>query len=148
MTEIQIRQRFALPPERAWESLVAFDRYPEWIESYEAVEFVGTQHEGVGTRWRQTRTVFGRSHSQVMEVTSWEGPRSFALVAEESGARYETRYELAPVEGGTEVVMTFSVTGTNPLSRVFVRTIGRRLLRGTGEAMARDLEDLAAVAGG
>ena len=148
MPEIEVRQRFAMPIERTWARLVAVDRYPEWVRSYEEVEFEGEQREGVGTRWRQQRIVFGRSHAQVMQVTHWEAPRELVLVAREAGGRYETRYYLDAVEGGTEVVVTFSVSGTNPIAWVFVQTIGRRMVRGTGEAMGRDLADLAAAAGG
>ncbi len=148
MPEIQVRQRFALPPEGAWAVLVAFERYPEWVGSYESVEFLGEALEGVGARWRQTRTVFGRSHSQEMEVMGWEAPRELVLVATESGGRYETRYQFEAVEGGTEVVTTFSVAATNPIAWVFVQTIGGRMLRSTGAAMAADLAELAAVASG
>ena len=148
MPEIQVRQRFALPPTGAWAVLVAFERYPEWVGSYESVEFLGETREGVGARWRQTRTVFGRSHSQEMAVTRWEAPCELVLVATEAGGRYGTRYQLDAVDGGTEVVTTFSVTATNPIAWVFVQTIGRRMLRGTGAAIAADLGELAAVAGG
>ena len=146
MPEIQLRQRFGLPPEGAWAVLVAFERYPEWVGSYEEVEFLGDAREGVGARWRQTRTVFGRSHSQEMEVTGWEPPRELVLVATEAGARYETRTNLEAIDGGTEVVTTFSVAATNPIAWVFVQTIGRRMLRSTGGAMGQDLADLAAAA--
>ena len=146
MPEVQVRQRFGLPPEGAWEVLVALERYPERVGSYESVELLGEAREGVGARWRQTRTVFGRSHSQEMEVTGWEAPREFVLVATEAGARHETRYQFGAIEGDTEVVTTFSVAATNPIAWVFVQTIGRRMLRSTGEAMGRDLVDLAAAA--
>jgi uncharacterized protein YndB with AHSA1/START domain len=148
MPEVQVRQHFDGSVERVWEVLVAIERYPERVGSYESVEFRGEQREGVGARWRQTRTVFGRSHSQEMEVTRWEAPRELVLVATEAGGRYETRYELESVDGGTEVVVTFSVAATNPIAWVFVRTIGRRMLRGTGEAIEADLGELAGVVGG
>jgi uncharacterized protein YndB with AHSA1/START domain len=147
MAEVQVRQRFEGPVERVWEVLVAIEQYPERVGSYESVEFLGEAHEGVGARWRQTRTVFGRSHSQEMEVTRWEAPRELVLVATESGGRYEMRYDLEAVDGGTDVVLTFSVAATNPIAWVFVQTIGGRMLRSTGAAMAADLAELAAVAG-
>ena len=148
MPEIQTRQRFSMRLEQAWAVLAAVERYPDRVDSYESVEFEGEQREGVGARWRQTRTVFGRSHRQTMEVTGWEAPRELVLVAKEAGARYETRYQLEAVDGGTGVTMTFLVRATNPLAWLFVQTIGRRMLRGTGEAMAGDLVDLASAAGG
>ena len=128
--------------------LAAFERYPERMRSSVAIEFDGERREGIGVRWRQTRTVFGRSHSQDIEITGWKPPRQLVLAAREAGALYETRYELASVEGHTEVRMTLSVTATNPIAWVFVTTVGRRILRSTGETMARDLADLSSAAGG
>jgi len=148
MAEIQVEQRFDCSVTAAWDLLTEVARYPERVGSYERVEFQGSQREGPGTRWRQTRTVFGRSHSQEIEVVACGAPRTFAHQAREAGALYETRYELAVVDGATRVVMTFSVRATNPIAGLFVKTIGRRMLRGTGEAMAKDLADLAAVANG
>ena len=148
MPEVQVHQQFASPRERVWDLLIAFERYPERIRSYEAVEFDGERREGIGARWRQTRTVFGRLHSQDIEITGWEPPRQLVLAAREAGALYETRYELAAVHGYTEVMMTFSIAATNPVAWVFVTTIGRRLLRSTRVAITQDLADLSAVAGG
>jgi hypothetical protein len=81
-----------------------------------------------------------------MYSSRWAAPRELVLVAAESGGRYETRYQFEAVEGGTEVVTTFSVAATNPIAWVLVQTIGRRMLRST--TMAADLAELAAVAGG
>lgn len=145
MPEVQVRQRFEGLREHVWEVLVEIERYPERV-GYESVDFLGEQREEVGARWRQTRTVFGRSHSQEMEVTGWEPSRELVLVSTEAGARYETRTNLKAIDGGTEVVTTFSVAATNPIAWVFVQTIGRRMLRSTGGAMGQDLADLAAAA--
>ncbi len=147
MPEVQVQQPFSLPLDRVWDLLVAFERYPERIHSYVAIEFDSERREGIGTRWRQTRTVFGRSHSQDIEITGWEPPHRLVLAAREAGALYETRYELASVDEYTNVTMTFSVTAKNPAAWIFVTTIGRRLLRSTGATMTQDLADLLSATG-
>lgn len=145
MPEVQVQQQFASPRDRVWDLLTAFERYPERVGSYEAVEFSGEQREGIGARWRQTRTVFGRSHSQEIEITGWEPPLRLVLAAREAGALYETRYELASVDEHTEVTMTFSVAATNPVAWIFLTTIGRRFLRSTNVALMQDLSDLSSA---
>ena len=144
MRSTEVQRTFPLPLERTWDLLTAFEHYPGRIDSYEALEFENDQRSGIGARWRQTRTVFGRSHSQRITVTGWESSRVLTLQAHEAGARYETRYELVTVSNETEVTMTFSVAATNPLAWLFIQMFGRRLLRSTGEAIRRDLDDLAA----
>lgn len=132
-------------PSEAWEVLVDFAAYPERMASYESLELLSVASGGLGTRWRQTRTVYGRSHSQVMEVTRWEEPTLLELEAGERGARYRTTYVLVESASGTRVEMRFEVEATNPLARAFQRLFGARLMRSTAEAMEKDLEDLLAA---
>ena len=62
--------------------------------SYEAIEWLTSEKSGVGAKWKQTRTVYGKSHTQTIEVVEWREPTSFALTATEAGATYLTRYSL------------------------------------------------------
>ena len=74
-------------------------RYPSRVKSYEAIEWLTSEKSGVGAKWKQTRTVYGKSHTQTIEVVEWREPTSFALTAAEAGATYLTRYSL----GGLDV---------------------------------------------
>ena len=69
-------------------------RYPSRVKSYEAIEWLTSEKSGVGAKWKQARTVYGKSHTQTIEVVEWREPTSFALTATEAGATYLTRYSL------------------------------------------------------
>jgi uncharacterized protein YndB with AHSA1/START domain len=146
MTVVSIKQRVAAPVEVAWAAIIDIDGYPKHVGSYVRVEFMTSNRTGVGARWRQWRTVFGREHDQTIEITTWEPPRRLVTTAQESGATYETTYLLEAEGSETLVTMAFEVRPLNPVASLFQRLLGRRLLASTREAMERDLSDLAAAA--
>ena len=131
--------------EKTWSTLVDLDRYPSRITSYEAIAWLTSEKSGVGAKWKQTRRVYGKSHTQTIEVVEWKEPTSFAMTATEAGATYLTRYSLGESKGGetTEVSPPFEVQPNNLFSKVFVKLVGKKLLGSTRETLQNDVSDLA-----
>lgn len=140
--EVTVRGHAAVSPEKAWETIVAVERYPGVVGSYVSVEPITSDTRRVGTRWRQTRTVFGRRHAQVLEITEWDPPRAMTTTAVESGAIYTTRHRLDGGQDGTSIEVRFGVRSSNALATLFQRLLGARMLKSTESAMQRDLADL------
>lgn len=140
--EVTVRGHAAVAPERAWEMVVTVERYPGLVGSYVSVEPITAGARGVGTRWRQTRTVFGRRHAQVLEITEWDPPREMTTTAVESGAIYTTRHRLDGSPDGTRIEVRFEVRSSSALATLFQRLLGSRMLKSTESAMRRDLADL------
>lgn len=143
MAEVNVTRRVEASIEVVWTTITDIGRYPERVGSYVRIEFVTHERTGVGARWRQWRTVFGREHEQTLRIVSWDPPRQLMAEARESGAAYVTTYQLAQETDATVVSMTFAVRPTNPLAALFQRLLGRRFLESTRDAMERDLSDLA-----
>lgn len=140
--EASVEREVVRARDEVWETLTDFAAYPQRMGTYESLEFLGPDRTGAGTRWRQVRTVYGRSHAQVLEVIRWEEPSLLELRAREAGAIYTTTYELTPTGDGTRVQMRFQVEGSNMLARAFQRLFGARLMRSVAKGMDRDLREL------
>ena len=67
----------------------------------------GPSQLNLGTRWRETRTMFGRQASEVMWVTEYTENASYAVEAESHGTHYRTEYRFSAEGNGTRVTMTF-----------------------------------------
>lgn len=141
----KISQEFKGSIEKTWSTLIDLDQYPSRAKSYEAIEWLTSKKSGVGAKWKQTRRVYGKSHTQTIEVVEWREPTSFAMTATEAGATYLTRYSLGESKGGetTEVSASFEIQPNNLFSKVFVKLVGKKLLGSTGETLQKDLSDLA-----
>ena len=144
-SKISVKQEFKGPIEKTWSTLIDLDRYPSRVKSYEAIEWLTSEKSVVGAKWKQTRTVYGKSHTQTIEVVECLEPTSFVLTATEAGATYLTRYSLGESKDAktTAVAASFEVRPNNLLSKVFVRLFGKKLLGSTGETLQSDLSDLA-----
>ncbi|MEA1903986.1 MAG: SRPBCC family protein [Actinomycetota bacterium] len=144
MKSTTITRTFPMTQKACWDLITNIVDYPRLIDSYEAVEVTTETHEGQGARWKQTRKVFGRSHSQDLEIIEWDPDRSLTHEAHEGGTTYQTRYVMSPSESGegTSVEMTFTVEANGVFGRMVLAAFGERLVRSTGVQMDRDLADL------
>lgn len=143
MTELTVTRRIAAPRERVWEVLTDLDRSPEVVRGIQSIERVRGDGFDVGTRWRETRTMFGRGATEEMEVTALDPGTSYVVESDGPGTRYRTEFVLAGDGGGTEVTMTFGAEPGSTVERLLAATVGRLFAGATRRAVAADLDDIA-----
>ncbi len=111
------------------------------------VEVLTPRPFGVGTRWRETRTVMGRSATEEMTVTEVAPQRSYRVEATSGGAHHVSTFAFAPSSyGGTDVTTTSGGRPTSTVARVLgavTAPLGRRAVT---RALEQDLADIAAAA--
>ena len=133
MKEVQLKRQIQAPPEEVFDRTTDFANAAQVVRGIEKVEMLTDGPVGVGTRFRETRIMFGREATEEMELTTFDRPRRYELFAESHGSRYETTFDLHPIPEGTELVMTFRAT---PLS-FFAKLMGAVM----GGMMAKDRPD-------
>lgn len=101
---------------------------------------------GLGTRWRETRTMFGRQASEEMIVTDFHPGRQYTTQAHNHGMKYESVVSVAETESGCRITMSFSAEGGSLVARLFAASIGRLFEPATRRMMAADLAAIAAAA--
>ncbi|MBK8178639.1 MAG: SRPBCC family protein [Planctomycetes bacterium] len=97
---------------------------------------------GVGTRFRETRRMFGREATEEMEVTSFDPPRSYAVGCESCGARYRSEFRFTPQDGGTEIRMEFAAEPLTAMAKV-MGFLMRPMMKKMVQTCAKDLDHLA-----
>ena len=150
MSELEITREVAAPAETVWGILTDLDRAEETISAITEIERLdaGTGF-GVGTRWRETRIMFGRTATEEMEVTQLEPGKSYVLEAESHGARYRSEMTVEPIEDAAcRLTMSFGAEAQGTISKILAATIGRLFERSTRKALQKDLADIAAAAEG
>jgi uncharacterized membrane protein len=144
--EIELRATIQAPVERVFAVFRDISRVAERVEGIRSVEVLRTGAEdGKGTRWRETRTLFGREATEEMEITAARAPDFYEVSAESHGTRYESRYDFNPTDdGATDVTMVFRGTPVSALAKVM--GLAAFLMKGpTRKALAADIGDLKAV---
>jgi uncharacterized membrane protein len=146
MRDVEVRRHVAAPVERVWAVTTDLGRAPQVVRGIDAVEVLTPGDFGVGTRWRETRTMLGRSATEEMTVTSVEPQRSYTTEAVRPGVRYVSRVAVAPAGDGSELTMTFGARPTSVMTRLLGAVSGPLGRRAVVKAMEKDLADLAAAA--
>ena len=97
-------------PDRVFAAMTDLDHYSEWMPNFVAVEKLTDGDYGVGTEFRETRKMFGKSASEHFEVVGFEPPQKVVLhVDGTKGATgkgsYRFDHVLTEEDGGTRLRM-------------------------------------------
>jgi carbon monoxide dehydrogenase subunit G len=107
-TSISIERTIDAPPERVFEHATNVEKWAEIVPAIDRIEMLTPGPVQVGTRFRETRTLFGKEATEEMEFLVLDAPHRYLLGAESHGSRYRTEFRLDPVDGGTKLTMTFN----------------------------------------
>ncbi|MBM3986179.1 MAG: SRPBCC family protein [Planctomycetes bacterium] len=147
MKPLTVSRSVPAPPERVFALLTDLDGAPGRIRNIRSVEKLVPGPLRVGTRWKETRLMFGREASEVMEALALEPGRRMEVGAESCGMRYRTVLEVAREGAGTRVSMTFSGQPVTLAARLMAPLAG--LMAGKlRQCLEEDLEDIGKAAAG
>ena len=146
--QLRVTREIDAPAQRVWELITDIEHAPETLSGVEQVERLDDGGGfGVGTRWRETRTMFGRQATEEMEVTAVEPERSYTTVAQHGTTRYVSALQVEPLgEERCQLAMTFEGTSSSALGRILAATVGRLFSGSTRKMVQQDLDDIAAAA--
>ena len=152
------------PPSVVWAVITDLEGTTVHLPGIVAVERVsddGPGAYGVGTRWRETRRMFGQEAVEEMEVEAVDSARRTVVRAEHGAVRYVCGYELLPAGNGTIgpgggatlLRFRFGAERTGPTSGLRAR-VGRALgaltapvgIEATRRAVRTELEAIAGLA--
>ena len=143
MAHVTVERTIAAPPERVFAAATDVHRFAEIVPAIEKVEVLTPGPMGVGTRFRETRTLMGRSATEEMTVTAFDPPRSYVVGAESHGCRYRTEFRFEPVGSGTRMVMDFRAEPLTLMARV-LGVLMKLMTKKMAELCAQDLDAIKA----
>lgn len=115
----------AASPEKVFRLSTDIDRFGEWMPGFVRVERLSEGPMKAGSKWRETRKMFGHEATEEFEVTAFEAPRSLGLFVDGSKGstkrgefRFRNLFQLS-TSGGTRVVMSGEVSKMGCVGSVF-----------------------------
>ncbi|WP_344391719.1 SRPBCC family protein [Streptomyces vastus] len=141
---VVVERRIAAGQRRVWEALTDLGAMDRVLGSVSKVEILTDGTFDVGTRWRETRRMFGRDATEEMWVTASEPTERYVVEARSRGTRYVSEWLLrADGPSATTVRMTFSAVAPGGVMGLLARILGGVGARAVTRAIAKDLDDVA-----
>ena len=142
MHAIKIEEVIQAPVERVFEIFADIPGTGTRISAITRLEMLSEGPIGRGTRWRETRVMFGREAVEVMWISEFDPPRSYSVEAENSGAKYLTRYDFISENGGTRVVLTFGAEAQTFFAKMMGKVFFKLMAKSVREALKKDMVEL------
>ncbi|MCW5766609.1 MAG: SRPBCC family protein [Phycisphaeraceae bacterium] len=139
-----VKQLVNAPAEVVFAAASDFANAPSRITGITKMEMLTTGPVGVGTRFRETRVMFGKQATETMEVIDFKPGRSYTLGATSHGCTYRTTLSVRPVAGGSEVELDFIGTPLTFSRKVMAALMGWMINKACVKAIGQDLSDLKA----
>ena len=145
-------QLVAAPIPAVFAAYTDFANAPARVKDIVRIEVLTPGPVGVGTKFQETRKMFGKESTQTMEVTAFEPNQLVELTAGSCGAVFTTRFTFAPDGPATRVgveLRTRAVSLTakllTPLAFLMMGTI-KACVRGDMDQIKASVEAAPAAA--
>jgi hypothetical protein len=143
--KIEVEAGIAAPPDVVYATVTDIARWPDFARATQHLEVLTPGPLAIGTRFRETRTMFGRTATEEMTVAALDPPRRFDLTAENHGTRYLARHDIEPTPSGSRLRLVFegeAVTFAGKLGML----IGVLFKGAVKKQLQADLDDVKAEA--
>ncbi len=145
MPSLSITKRVNAPVETVFAVATDLPNAAQHIRGIEKIELLTAGPIGVGTRWRETRKMMGHESTEILEVTSFDRPRSYAVGCESCGAYIETTFRFVPSGGGTDIALDVRMEARSFFAKL-MSPIGKLMFgKMIRKCMDDDLEDVKRV---
>ena len=146
---IRAEVKIEAPRERVWQLITDIEHATHHVSAIEKIEVLEKPQQGlVGLKWRETRTMFGKTATEIMWITDAAKNDYYETRAESHGAIYRSRLSVTDRDGATVLAMDFEAEPQSFGARLAAATIGKLFEGSTRKALQKDLEDIKAEAEG
>lgn len=146
---VVVERRIAAAQGTVWEALTDLRGMAQVLSGVSKTEVLTDGAFDVGTRWRETRRMFGKEATEEMRVTASEPPERYVAEAESHGTHYVSEWALrADGPATTTVRMTFTAEPAGGFTGLLAKVLGGVGARAVSKAIAKDLDDVATVVEG
>lgn len=135
MPQFSVTHRIAAPVAATYEAFADIPNCAGRIPAITRIEMLDEGPVRVGSRWRETRVMYGKEHTETLEITGMEPGRSIRVGCTSCGCRYETEFRFATDGDGTLVelhcdakALTLGAKLMTPLSMLMMGSMKKAML--------------------
>ena len=144
MPKLQLNKTVNAPVEQTFQLFADFPNAANRINGIEKVEMLTNGPIGVGTRFKETRIMFGREATEEMEVTQFEPNKLYTVAANSCGARFESTFTFQPSGESTQVQMSLN-TKAESLFAKLMSPLSALMMGSVKKAIESDIDQMTEI---
>lgn len=111
------------------------------VRAIKSIELLTPGDLGIGSKFKETRVMFGKESSETMEITQFSPPDYFKEEAQSNGMHYVTEWRFISEGKKTTVSIDFSGKATTSTARL-LNVLFWFMTSGMKKAFLADMDDL------
>jgi uncharacterized membrane protein len=140
---IQVQVSIKASKEEVWKVITDIENAQNTITGIEKVEVLEKPADGlVGLKWKETRTLFGKTAIETMWITIAKENEFYRTRAESHGSLYISNLVLSEQDHGTQLTMEFEGIPQTFGAKLMSATMGFLFKNATKKALMQDLVDI------
>ena len=140
---LQVDIEIEKPKQDVWRLITDIENCAGFISGIEKVEILEKPATGItGLKWKETRTVFGKTAQETMWITGAVENQFYETRAESHGSIYKSRMALESAGESTRLSMTFEGIPQSSGAKIMWLLTGFLFKGATKKLLQQDLVDI------
>lgn len=145
MARLLMTTRIDEPPDVVFGAFSDFANAPKRISGIKKLELLTDGPIGVGTRFRETRVMFNKEATEVMEITAFEPGKSYTVGCRSCGCEYQWTFRFKPNGRGTTVEFEMNARAISLFAKIVSPLTSLMMGPMMKKCMEKDMNDLKAA---
>ena len=145
MTNFSMSEHVTAPPEVVFDVASDFRHAANFIQGIDSLEVLTDGPIGVGTRFRETRVMFGKKSTEEMEITEFDAPHRYVVEGESCGGHYRFEYRFVGDIAGTNIRLNVETRALSFFAKL-MSPLSKLMMGPMKKCIAADLEDVKSLA--
>lgn len=126
-----------------WQAITNFEQSSQMISGIKSIEILNKpEHSLIGFKWKETREMFGKEASEVMEIIDCEKESFYKTRAVNHGMVYISGLFIKQDGENVELTMNFDGQATTFLSKALAPIMNLFMRKSMISIVKKDLEDI------
>lgn len=117
-TQLSLERTIHAAPQTVFAVQSDISNWADLVPAITKVEMLTDGPVQVGTRFRETRVMFGKEATEEMEIVEFNAPTNYVLHAESHGSKYRSEFRFEPAPDGTKLIFNFEAEPQTTFAKV------------------------------
>ncbi|QPG06703.1 SRPBCC family protein [Salinimonas marina] len=129
--------------ETCWQTITDIEHCDQWITSIQQIEILTKPEQGiVGLKWTETRMMFGKPATEVMQITQSQPQQYYQVQSESCGTLFDSKMALKQTDNGVELSMQIDTKPLTYSAKIASFLLSWMMKGQFKKALQQDLDDI------